>query len=166
LWAWPNTKPRGFKLVVRDQSEPIGKGEYSDPQFLSALLVCRQIHAEAALLPLQLNHIRIMRLDTFHLLQATLTKDQRNAIRIIKILVRDLIKQSSKMADFWRGENELPYEAFLPLRNLAGLERLIIEGMEDAESSEKLKKQDLRGLARQYGGHSGVEVIFSTVAKA
>jgi hypothetical protein len=71
------------------------------------------------------------------------------------------------MTEFWRGNcRRVTFDAFLPLKDLGGLERLIIESMEDDQAGARLREQDLRGLARQYGGHSGVEVIFNTVAKA
>jgi hypothetical protein len=163
MWPYRLVGPQGFRLVVKEQPELIGKGRPSGPHFVSALFVCRQIHAEAALLPLQLNEVRIIKLMTFHVFLASLTNDQQNAIRTVKILVSDIVKQLGEMTAYWKGNCRVPYEAFLPLKDLGGLERLIIESMEDNEAGAK---QDLRGLARQYGGHLGVEVIFSTVTKA
>jgi hypothetical protein len=71
------------------------------------------------------------------------------------------------MTKFWRGNcRRASFDAFLPLKDLGGLERLIVESFEDGEAGAKLRLQDLRGLARQYGGHSGVEVILDRVDKA
>jgi hypothetical protein len=53
------------------------------------------------------------------------------------------------MTEFWR-ENcrRVTFDAFLPLKDLGGLERLIIESMEDDQAGARLREQDLRGLAR------------------
>jgi hypothetical protein len=112
-----------------------------------------------------LNDVRIIKFQTTHQFLASFTEDQRNAIRTVKILVDDIVRGFSEMTEFWRGNcrRRVTFDAFLPLKDLNGLERLIVESTEDDEARARLREQDLRGLARQYGGHSGVDVVFNTV---
>jgi hypothetical protein len=166
---WPHRLhvAQRFRLLIREHAELIGNGHPCGPHFVSALFACRQIHAEAALLPLQLNEVRIVKFQTTHQFLARLTEDQRNAIRTVKILVDDVVRGHAEMATFWTGNHRrVAFDAFLPLKELGGLERLIVESTEDDEARARLREQDLRGLARQYGGHSGVEVVFNTVVEA
>jgi hypothetical protein len=132
---------------------------------LALLLVCRQIHAEAALLPFhefQFN-LGLDCVNTLNLLMDAFTKKQRETIRHIMLddyVLSDIFR---KMTGYWRGEDfvvkERPYDSYLILQQLPGLRLVTFEVCVSEDFHPGSTDRDVIKVAlKQIGAHTGVEV--------
>jgi hypothetical protein len=164
-----NTPP--YRLWSRYTKDRLTSDWKPLPNPTSYLLVCRQMYSEMALLPLKLNDFEIFHFRSSSQFIGQLSTEQRNAIDSVSFTLdpmttNEILRQQSK-AHIHAAESKKALGAFdhsimLPLKKLAGLRRMVVE-VEDMGQEEwcfEYQRGFVRGLAKQWGGPDGLEIVF------
>jgi hypothetical protein len=117
-------------------------------------MACRQTHFDTALLPFQLNSVRIVDFGTWTDFTSCLTKEQRGAIRSVEMAFCQL----STLRAFPNGEPGI----WGPLAKMEGLEKITVVKacrMEEVRIPGDLETWNR--AAKAFCGHDGVEIEFA-----
>jgi hypothetical protein len=135
------------------------------------LLVCRQMHAEMALLVLKLNDFGFLHFRYFSHFVSRLSEQQRAAITsvIFALIDNNVSRVIEQQAKAWIYAVR-PFECrgvfdrnmSFPLERLPGLTRMVVEveNMKQEEWRFEWQRGFIRGMIMQWGGPDGLGIVF------
>ncbi|KAH3909047.1 hypothetical protein HBI56_125970 [Parastagonospora nodorum] len=134
------------------------------------LLVCRQIHNEAALYPLSFAEIQLWKREGFQQFLNTLSERQRNAIHTVHTGTLTFIDSADDMKLFWLllpTSQYVSLEDYMPLTRLAGLQRVEVTVNHMAiywsgtlASTDAQMLTSIKLAVKHLGARPGVKVSF------
>jgi len=130
------------------------------------LLVCRQVNAEAALIPFQINEFTYGNSDSFHRFVDKLSANQRSSIKLLRMDCKAFQMAFEALNEFRLTGKHPAYDVVHPLTKLTGLRYVrgeqdgFVENEEDRDlAAVRGEEMAMRGL-KQFGAPDGVKFQF------